>query len=88
MNALAHSWPYMVMLGMIGFLVFLHREAPRPPDLPVPLPVLTERMEVTVLAEVVRSGAFYLYGVLPDWDRCCLFATKVITNSQSSDDET
>jgi hypothetical protein len=78
---LLNLWPFAVLvIVFVALLVQSKRGRYRAP-LPVKRHPADAVSEVNALAEMVRSGAFYVTGTVLDWNLCREFATKVVTKT-------
>ena len=84
MSILSHVWPYLVFVAVVVLLTVLVRlgrtRHPLPIVVPTDLADEAGRREMVVIAEIVRSGAFYVCGAVLDWSTCCEFAAKLVRN--------
>lgn len=79
-------WPFLIMFAIVGGLTLAVRAGKTRSPLPVATTVELasgESAEVVVLAELVRSGAFYVCGAVLDWKRCVEFASGVVSDAGS-----
>jgi hypothetical protein len=70
-------WPYLVTAGVLAILLYAKLSGYHRPALPVA--TTRTHVDAVALAELVRSGTFYVSGTVLDWDLCYEFAIKVLT---------
>ena len=84
MSSVLSCWPFLILLGVIGGLWYMRHTGRTRPALPVITVAQVPRddsdhgAEMIQLAELVRSGAFYVSGAVLDWGKCMEFAAKIV----------
>lgn len=91
MSEILDLWPFLVLIVVVGSLFYMRRTG----RTRAPLPVITTAQipredddhgaEMIQLAELVRSGAFYVSGAVLDWPKCMEFASKIVAEVAKKD---